>query len=86
MPMEGEVVVRVLFFAKARELVKASTSEVPVPSVTTIPDLARALELKFPELIGLKGCFALALNEEFLTLGAKFSLAPGNKLSCYVLL
>ena len=81
--MEGQVLVKILFFGKSRDLVKASVQEVHIRSVSATHELAQALEETFPELVCLRGCFALALNEEYLAPGEKFNLVAGLSWSSY---
>ena len=63
--MAETVAVKVLFFGKARELVSLKTSELVVAKNVTKERLTTKLEEKFPELFSLRGCFILALNEEY---------------------
>ena len=66
--MSSKTKLKVLFFAKARELLKISESEITVPSVIdSAQALYQALEDKWPELAKLNRTFALALNEEYLS-------------------
>ena len=59
--------VKVLFFAKARELTKLSESELNLKSSNLkIQQIYQALETQWPEIKQLKRSFALALNEEYL--------------------
>ena len=60
--------VNILFFAKAKELVKKSSLLVQLPSkFDNINDLLDKVEDKFPELRTLNRCFVLALNEDYLS-------------------
>ena len=59
--------VNILFFAKAKELVKKSSLEIELPSrFGCLDDLLQQVESKFPELKVLNRCFVLALNEDYL--------------------
>ena len=59
--------VKVLFFAKAREITKLSESELNLKSPNLkIQQIYQALETQWPEIKQLKRSFALALNEEYL--------------------
>ena len=60
--------VNILFFAKAKELVKKSSLLVQLPSkFDNINDLLDKVEDEFPELRTLNRCFVLALNEDYLS-------------------
>jgi molybdopterin converting factor subunit 1 len=64
--MEDSVQVRVLFFAKARELVERSEATLNLPSTQiTRVETIRYLEVAFPILCQLKRGFIVALNEEY---------------------
>jgi len=76
--MSSKTKLKVLFFAKARELLKISESEIIVSSlIDSAQALYQALEDKWPELVKLNRTFALALNEEYLSQ----DLEPGEHLS-----
>ena len=61
------VLVKVLFFSKAREITKTSEAELSLPaSQSTLEALYQALEEEWPALLSLQRTFALALNEEYL--------------------
>jgi len=84
--MSSKTKLKVLFFAKARELLKISESEITVPSVIdSVQALYQALEDKWPELTKLNRTFALALNEEYLSQdqepGEHLSLSSGDILA-----
>jgi len=84
--MSSKTKLKVLFFAKARELLKISESEITVPSVIdSAQALYQALEDKWPELAKLNRTFALALNEEYLYQdqepGEHLSLSSGDILA-----
>lgn len=57
--------IKVLFFAKARDLTGMPEFFLEVPSGTTAQDCLTKLFNEFPSLEELKGCMALALNEEY---------------------
>jgi len=63
--MAAAVEVKVLFFAKARELVGCSSSSCSLPSNCTSDQLLAALLTAFPSLEALGGAFVLSLNEEY---------------------
>ena len=60
-------VLQVLFFAKARELLKISEAEIILENVDKLEQIYEKLEEKWPKLAQLNRTFALALNEEYLT-------------------
>ena len=61
-----KVQVRILFFAKARELAETSESDLFLVKQTSKPLLIQAIEEQFPALKTLNRSFVLALNEEYL--------------------
>jgi len=81
--MSSTVLLKVLFFAKARELLKISESKITVSILTnSAQDLYQALEDKWPELVKLNRTFALALNEEYLSPDQEhLSLSSGDILA-----
>ena len=57
----------ILFFAKAKEVVKKSSLVVQLPSkFDSLDDLLQKVEVEFPELKILNRCFVLALNQNYL--------------------
>ena len=60
--------VKVLFFAKSKEITKISEGQLPLKTNSTIKirQIYQALESQWPDLKILKRSFALALNEEYL--------------------
>ena len=59
--------INILFFAKAKDLVKKSSAVVRLPSrINGIDNLLDKVEIEFPELKTLNRCFVLALNEDYL--------------------
>lgn len=78
------VLVKVLFFAKAREITKTSEADLSLfDSQPTLEDLYQALEDKWPALNSLRRTFALALNEEYLenNLNSLVNLATNDVLA-----
>jgi len=63
--MAAAVEIKVLFFAKARELVGCSSSSCSLPSTCTSDQLLAAILKAFPSLEALGGAFVLSLNEEY---------------------
>ena len=59
--------INILFFAKAKELVKKSSMKLKLPSsFDTIDLLLEKIEEEIPQLKVLNRCFVFALNEEYL--------------------
>jgi len=77
------VSLEVLFFAKAREILKTSESQITIGANTSSAQvLYQALEDKWPELAQLNRTFALALNEEYLSPDQEhLSLSSGDILA-----
>ena len=64
---EDYVNVNILFFAKAKELVKQSSMQLKLPSKFETTDaLLEAVEKEIPQLKILNRRFVFALNEEYL--------------------
>ena len=57
---------QILFFGKARELLGLSSSELTLPRTLSQGALFSAVQIKFPELKSLTGCFVLALDQDYL--------------------
>ena len=62
------VQVKVLFFAKAKELVNLSEALVALPTSTSTNNILDALEKTFPEIKILQRSFVFALNEEYVVI------------------
>jgi molybdopterin converting factor subunit 1 len=73
---------KVLLFARARDLAGADQVDIPLPSPATVADLRRALAAAHPRLAPLLATSALAVNNEFaddatpLPTGAEVALLP----------
>lgn len=57
--------IRVLLFARARDLLRADDVNVELPSRATVADLRRLLTEAYPQVAGLLARSAIAVNEEF---------------------
>jgi molybdopterin converting factor subunit 1 len=56
---------RVLFFARARDLAGIGAVEIAMPAGSTVGDLRRRLTADYPRLAGLLPDCAIAVDEEF---------------------
>lgn len=73
--------VRVLFFARSRELAGASEATLSMqPGSTTAILMPRLLE-QFPQLAELGGSFVLSLNQEYLAAGEEQPLKAGDEVA-----
>jgi len=59
------LVVRVLFFASAREITGTASIEIDLHEGATVNELREELLKRFPSLEGIEKKFAIALNEEY---------------------
>ncbi|CAN8246677.1 unnamed protein product [Cochlearia groenlandica] len=63
----SSVEIKVLLFARARELTGVPDLTLKMPSGSTTRNCMDELVLKFPRLEEVRGCVVLALNEEYTT-------------------
>ena len=79
--LTDQIMVKVLFFAKAKEIVQTSESNLTLASNLTVDQIYQALEKKWPKLKILKRTFALALNEEYLEQDSTVTLNQNDILA-----
>lgn len=60
------VKVKILFFAKSKELVDGPEGVIEFPKTTTRAEILQILRDHYPRLEELGDCFTLSLNEEYL--------------------
>ncbi|XP_062120501.1 molybdopterin synthase sulfur carrier subunit [Humulus lupulus] len=61
------VKIKVLFFARARDLTGLTETPLEVPSDSTTRDCLSKIMTSFPRLQEIKSCIVVALNEEYTT-------------------
>lgn len=73
--------VRVLFFAKSREVVGAAEQALTLPAGTTTEDLVATIVAEHPGLKSILQTCVLAHNQEYLEQGAKVALKQGDEVA-----
>ena len=80
--MSDHVVVSLLLFAKARELVGSSKVSLTIPSsVSTYPQIVAFIKTEHPELKRLGDTFVLSHNENYVEQSAEIEFSPGDELA-----
>lgn len=80
--MRPEIAVRLLLFAKARELAGASEVSLQVPVVfRDVEELKQTIFSTFPKLRVLQHSAVVAVNEVYVEAGAEVTLRPGDEVA-----
>jgi len=73
--------IKLLFFAKARELCALQETRLSVPVQTTTAALRQAILERFPQLVVIEKNFILALDQEYLDENATVQIRNESELA-----
>eukprot|EP01134_Creolimax_fragrantissima_P006665 CFRG6665T1 len=76
--MTDAVQVRLLFFARSRELAGTSETSIQVPKTTTVNNLLKIIVKHYPQLEPVVDSVAVAVNEEFQGNSVELTLTAGD--------
>ncbi|KAL1440449.1 hypothetical protein MTO96_009486 [Rhipicephalus appendiculatus] len=80
--MRPEVPVRLLLFAKARELAGTSEASLVVPAVLRdVEELKEVIFDAFPKLASLQRSAVIAVNESYVDSGVEVTLRQGDEVA-----
>jgi molybdopterin synthase catalytic subunit len=79
--MEQLVTVKLLLFAKAREVTGLSECNLDVPASVSKDTLMKVLVTKFPELLVISRNMMLALNDNYLPEDGNIQMKHGDELA-----
>ena len=74
------VIVKIYFFAKAREIVGKHEAELEISNVISYPELLDKIVQEF-NLTSIRNTFILALNKEYIEEDEVITLKPGDELA-----
>ena len=75
------VTVRVLYFAKAREVASTSEESIELPEAAATSDLISIIVARHPKLQGVLTSCVLALNQEYLSQGQSVLLKANDEVA-----
>jgi len=79
--MEDTVNVKLLLFAKARELTGLSECNLDIPTAVSKDSLLSSILTKFPELIIISRNVMLALNDDYLLDEGNIQIKNGDEIA-----
>lgn len=80
--MRPEVPVRLLLFAKARELAGASEASLVLPAVLRdVEELKQVIFEAYPMLVALQQSAVIAVNESYVESGVEVTLRQGDEVA-----